>query len=107
LSETKVEIGALEPSDPDHAESHKDHVEEKWGICEQAVDCEHGRDGEVVTLEVCEIPINSVLDIAKVCGFGETLQVKELADGLEIGESRGEGLCSDALKARAEIKAGG
>jgi len=54
---------------------------------------------------VGEIVVDSVLHHCEIVGFRHGFDVEELADGLEVGESRAQGLSADGIESSAEVQA--
>ena len=93
--------------DEEEADSHEDHVKQEFEVGQEAVDGQHGSQGEVVALEVAEVVIDTTLDLPKVCRLGETLDIEELAEGLQIGKASAKRLRADAVESGAEVEARG
>ena len=103
---TEVQVPPLQLADAEHAAHDQDDDEEEEEVGEEAVDAEHDEDDRVVAAEVGEVVVDAVLHIAEVPGFGQTLEVEKLADGLEVGETVGYGLRADGIEAAGEIESG-
>src|ERR1700761_919111 len=86
-----IEIIALQLADSPHATNHQENDEEQRQVGEKAVDEEHDKDGGIVAGEVAKVVVDPALDLAKVLGLGEAAEVEELAYGLEVRKSRGDG----------------
>lgn len=85
--ESEVQVVALEHSNAVHANNDKDNDEEKQSICEKAVDGKESKDDGVVGGEVAEIEVDSGLSLAPALRLGHALDIEEVCQGFEIGES--------------------
>ena len=98
---SNIEVGALELADSEHAADYEYNDEEQEQVCKQAVNAEHDEDDGIVAAEVGQVVVDTGLDFAKVLRLRQSLEVEELADGLEVGEAAAESLGANALKAAA------
>lgn len=104
-SETNVQVGALQLANAVHAAGDENDDEEQDGVCEERVDGQHDEEDGIVGAEVAQVVVHARLDLAKVLRFANALDVEEFADGLEVGEARGQRGVANALEARAQIQA--
>lgn len=86
--EADVEIATVEFANSVHTTGDQDNDKQKNGVCEETVDAQHEEDDKVVAGEVGEVVVDTALHFAKVGWLGDTLNVEELGDGLEVGETR-------------------
>lgn len=86
--ESDVKIATAEFANSVHTAGDQDNDEQKNGVREKTVDAQHEEDCEVVAGEVGEVVVDTALHFAKVRRFGDTLNVEELRDGLEVGKTR-------------------
>lgn len=86
--ESDIEIATIEFADSVHTTSDQDNDEQENGVREETVDAQHEEDNEVVAGEVGEVVVDTALHFAKVGWLGDALDVEELGDGLEVGETR-------------------
>lgn len=98
-----LEILAVELADEEHAEDDEDDVEKKPGVGQQGVDAEHGKDHGIVAGEVTEIVVDTRLGFGEVLGLRQPLEVEELGNGPEVGESAGQGGRPDAVKPVSQL----
>ena len=101
---SNIEVGALELADAEHAANDEYNDEEQEQVCKQAVNAEHDEDDGIVAAEVGQVVVDASLDLAEVLRLGETLEVEELADGLQVGEAAAEALRADGIKAAAQVE---
>lgn len=94
----------LELSDAVETTGDQDDDKEQQGVGQQAVDAEHHEDGGIVAREVGQIVVHTALDLAKVGGLGDTLDVQEFGDGTQVGKARAEGLRANAVEPFAEAR---
>lgn len=102
---TQLQVVTLELSDTEHAPYDQDDDEEQHQIGEQAVYAEHDEDGGIVAGEVAQVVVDTALDLTKVGWLRDALDVEELGDGAQIGESRGHGGVAQAVEASTEVQA--
>lgn len=102
-----LEIAAVELANDKHARGDKDDVEQKPPVGQEGVDAQHDKDDGIVAGEVAEVVVDTRLHLAKVLRLGEALDVKELGDGAQVGEARGQRRRPDAVEAVAELEARG
>lgn len=101
----EFEITTLETADQVHTGNDQDDVEEQCPVGEQSVDAQHAEDDSIVAREVAEVIVDSRLHLAKIGRLGDTLEVEELRDGLEVGEAASDAAGSQALKALRKVQA--
>lgn len=77
-------------SNTPHATNDQKDDEQEQKVGEQRVDAEHQEYSSIVAGKVSKVVVDSALDFTKVLWLGESLDVKELSEGLEVGESRGQ-----------------
>lgn len=106
-SEPNVEIGTLKLGDTEHAANNEYNDEKQEQVCEQAVNAEHNEDDGIVAAEVGQVVVDASLDLAEVLRLGETLEVEEFADGLQVGETAAEPLRADCIEAAAQVEPAG
>ena len=101
----ELQVAAVEfandivPADNEH------DVEEQIEVGEQRIDGEHDKHGRVVAGEVAQVVVDTRLHLAKVGRLRDALEVEELADGAEVGESRGDGSRPEAGEPVSQVKA--
>ena len=96
---SQLQLAAVKLSNCKEADTHEDHVKEESEVGEEAVDSKHGRQGDVVALEVCQVVIDPALYLAEVRRFGEPFEIEEFSYRFEIGEAGGERLRPNSLEA--------
>lgn len=101
-----MKVVALKLADAEHAADNEADNEEEEQVCEQAVDAEHDEDSGVVAGKVAKVVVDSALNLAKVGGLGDTLDIEELGDGPQVGEARGDRRRAQAVEAAGEVHAG-
>ncbi|KFX91118.1 hypothetical protein O988_07908 [Pseudogymnoascus sp. VKM F-3808] len=100
----ELQVAAVElANDPQAADDEEDDEEEHW-VRHQAVDAEHYKDGRIVAGEVAQVPVDARLGFAEVFGLGETLEVEELGNGLDVSKAGADGLRAEASKAVGEVE---
>lgn len=102
-----LEVLAVELADEEHAEDDEDDVKEEPGVGKQGIDAEHGKDHGIVAGEVAEIVVDTRLGFGKVLGLRQPLEVEELGNGPEVGESAGQGGGSYAVEPVSQLEAAG
>lgn len=102
-----LEIRTLQLANSPHSSDDEEDDEQQREVGDQAVDGQHDENDGIVAGEVAEVVVDAALDLAKVLGLGDALDVEELGDGLEVGEARGQGLRAHALEAPREVEARG
>lgn len=102
--ESDIKIAAVEFANSVHTPGDEDNDKQQNRISEESVDAQHEEDDEVVAGEVGEVVVDTALHFAKVGGLGDTLNVEELGDGLEVGETRAHRRRAYALKPVAEAR---
>lgn len=95
---------SFELSNSPHSTNDKEDEEEKCQVGEQAIDAQHKEDDDIVARKVSKVVINSGLDLAEVCRFGDALEVEELGDGPEVCKSRRQRLRSYARESVGQIE---
>jgi len=81
---SEFEISSLKSSDTPHATNDQEDDKQQQEVGEQRVDAEHHKHDGIVAREISEIVVDSALDLAKVLGFRESLEVKELSKRLKV-----------------------
>lgn len=104
--ETDVKVASLELSDTEHAANDQDNVEEEKPVGQQGVNAEHDEEHGIVAGEIAQVVVYPILDFAEVLWFGKTLEVKELGDGLQVGEAVGDGLRAHVVEAAGQVETG-
>ena len=87
----ELQIVAFKFADTEHSADYKTYNKEQHQVREQAVDAEHDEDGSIVARKVAQVVVDPALDLTEVCGLGDALDVEELGDGAQVGESRRDG----------------
>ena len=82
----------------------EDQIKEKPEVREQAVDTEHREDDGIIAREVSQVVVDSRLDLGEVRWLGQSLEVEELGDRLEVCKSRTQGLRSHAGETIREVQ---
>ena len=103
---TELEIISLQLADSEHATDYEADDEEKPQVGDQAVDAEHDENGGIVARKVAQVVVDSALYLAKVGGLGNALEVEELGNWSQVGESRGDGGIAQAVEAPTEVHPG-
>lgn len=83
-----LEVVALELADTVHASDDEDDDKEQPQVSEQAVDAKHSEHSRIVAGEVAQVVVDATLRLTEVGRLRDALEVKELADGLQVGEAR-------------------
>ena len=96
LESADLEVATFEPADEPHAKHNKDDIKEQPEVCDEGVDAEHDKDDGIVAGEVAQIVVDSTLHFAEIVGLGQSLDIEELGDGLDVGKPGGEGLITQA-----------
>jgi hypothetical protein len=99
----KLQVVALELADAEHAANDEADNEEQQQIGQETVYAEHGEHSCVVAREVAQVVVDPALDLAKVGGLGDALDVEELGDGPQVGEARGYRCVAQAVEAPGEV----
>ena len=82
-----LQIATSQSANDPHADCHKDYIKQKPGVGEKGIDRQHDKDDGIVAGEVSQVVVDSCLDISKVSWLRQSLEVEELSDGFEVGES--------------------
>lgn len=98
------EIAAVQASDEPHADNNEDDVEEQEPVGEESVQAQHAKDDGVVAGEVAEVVVDTRLHLTEVGRLGESLEVEELGDGSQVGESSGQGTRSEAREPVSKVQ---
>ena len=85
---TNLKVTTSQFANSPHATSHKDDVEEKPHVGEQAVDGEHDKNNGIIAGEIAEVVVDSALNLPKVVWLRQSLEVEELGDRFDVGKSR-------------------
>ena len=104
LGKPQVEIAAFQLSDPVETAGDQDDDEQQDGVCQQTVDAEHHKNHGIVAGKVAQVVVDTALGLTEVGGFGQTLEIQELRNRPEVGETRSEGLRADAVEPVAESR---
>lgn len=83
---TELQLSAFKPSNTPHSSHHQANHKHQQEVGEQAVDAEHDKDDGIIAREVGQIVVDTALDLAKVLGLAEALEVEKLRDGPEVAE---------------------
>ncbi|KFY68852.1 hypothetical protein V498_10555 [Pseudogymnoascus sp. VKM F-4517 (FW-2822)] len=100
---TELQVAAVELANGPHATDDEEDDEEEERVRHQAVDAEHHEHGRIVAGEVAQVPVDARLGLAEVGGLGQTLEVEELGDGLDVGEAGADCLRAEAGEAVGEV----
>ena len=102
---SELQVTAIKTVQNEHADENEDDVKEQNPVGQQRVDAEHGKDDQVVCREVAQVVVDSGLGIAKVLGLGKALEVAELGNGTQVGESAAERTRAKALETILQVEA--
>lgn len=84
---TNMEVLATKPSDSKHAAHDQGDDKEEGQVRQERVDAEHDKDHGIVAGKVRKVVGAAALDLAKVGGLRDTLEVEEFSDGTDVGEA--------------------
>lgn len=100
----QVKITALELADSIQTTSNQQDDKKQRQIGQQAVYAEHDKDGGIVAREIGQVVVHTALNLAKIGRLREALDIEELRDWSEVGETRGKRLRADAIEAITESR---
>ena len=95
---------APEEANEKHAGDDEDDVEEQRPVGQESIDAQHGEHGGIVAGKVAQIVVDTGLSLAEAGRLGDALEIKELRDGLQIGEAIGHGSRAQAFKTVRKIE---
>lgn len=103
--EANIQITALKLADTVHATNDKKNDKCEQPVGEQRVDAQHDEQDGIVAGKVTKIVVDPVLDLAKVLRLGQSLEVEELANGLQVGKAALQVLRANTVKTTLQIEA--
>lgn len=103
-AEADVQVTAIKFTDAPKTGSHKDDDEEQKGVGQQAVDAEHNKDDGIVAGEVAQVVVDAALDLSKIGRLRNALEVEELGDGAQVGETSAQRLAAEGVEAVTETR---
>lgn len=103
-AEAQVQVAAIQYTNAPKTGGHEDDEEEQGGSGQQAVDAEHHENDGIVAGEVAQVVVDPALDLPKVGGLGDALEVEELGNGAQVGESGAQRLAAEGVEAVTETR---
>lgn len=101
-----LEVASVELANEEHADGDEDDVEEQPPVGKERVDAEHDEDDGIVARVVAQIVVDTRLQLGKVLGLVDALDVQELRDGTQVREPASQGSRAHAGKAILKAEAG-
>lgn len=83
------EVLPIEPAEKPKSSKQEDDVEQEERVRDEGIDAQEDEHEDIVAGEGAEVVVDARLDLAKVLGLGEALEVEELADRSQVGKSAG------------------
>lgn len=99
------QILAIQPAEHPQTNGKKNDVEQQQLVRDEGVDAEKDEDDGVVARKGRQVVIDTRLNLGKVGGLREALEVEKLADGLHVGKTAGERRVTKAGETIANVEA--
>lgn len=103
-TESQVQVTAVKFPDAPDTGSREDDDEKQERVGQQAVDAEHDEDDGIVAGEVAQVVIDAALDFTEVGRLGQALEVEELGDWAQVGETGAQRLAAERVEAVTETR---